>query len=347
MPETPHLAEESAAVCLTVGDPTGIGQEVAVKFLQRFMAGDVFNSASDSLSNHSPNQSGIRPLIVFGDLQALIQESERQGVRLPDDNHRVRYVDIRSQLPDLPASVEAHAGRVAYQSLEAAVAEIHAQRAAVLVTGPISKENLRHAGLSYSGHTEILQDLAERYYGQTYQSDMLFVYRGFRMLLLTRHVALREVSNTLSISGVQKSLDSLSAFLQQRCRIPKPRLCILGVNPHAGELDGDEEEFILQPALNAISQRYGFEIEPPVAADAAFRGFDIEHLSYDAYVAAYHDQGLIPFKLVAGLNAVNVTIGLPFLRTSVSHGTAPDIVGKNLASPNSLVEAYKAAIEFL
>jgi 4-hydroxythreonine-4-phosphate dehydrogenase len=212
------------------------------------------------------------------------------------------------------------------------------------VTGPISKENLQAAGIPYSGHTEILQYLARKAYQQPYQSDMLFLYEQFRMLLLTRHVALRKVSETLSIKGVVQSLGNLSVFLQNHCGINKPRLCVLGVNPHAGELDGDEEERVLKPALKLTSAKYGYPIQPPVAADAAFRHFNLNQLAYDAYVAAYHDQGLIPFKMVAGLSAVNVTIGLPFLRTSVSHGTAPDIVGQGIADPASLIAAYETAI---
>jgi 4-hydroxythreonine-4-phosphate dehydrogenase len=167
------------------------------------------------------------------------------------------------------------------------------------------------------------------------------------MLLLTRHVALRKVSEELSIPHIQQSIGSLAAFLKTQCHIEKPNLCILGVNPHAGEIDGDEEERILKPALKLISEKYGFGIEPPKPADAAFRHFDIDNLQYDAFVAAYHDQGLIPFKMVAGLSAVNVTIGLPFLRTSVSHGTAPDIVGQGLADPASLIAAYELALSFL
>jgi 4-hydroxythreonine-4-phosphate dehydrogenase len=140
-------------------------------------------------------------------------------------------------------------------------------------------------------------------------------------------------------------LENLAIFFRMQCQINSPRLCVLGVNPHAGELEGDEETRILKPALKLVSQKFGFGIEAPVAADAAFRHFDINRLDYDAYVAAYHDQGLIPFKMVAGLNAVNVTIGLPFLRTSVSHGTAPDIAGQGIADPCSLIEAYEAAIQ--
>jgi 4-hydroxythreonine-4-phosphate dehydrogenase len=174
---------------------------------------------------------------------------------------------------------------------------------------------------------------------------MLFLYGSFRMLLLTRHVALRRVSETLSVPDVTQSLDSLCLFLRERCGLPSPRLCILGVNPHAGELEGEEEEQILKPAMAVISRKYAIEIEPPAAADAVFRGFNAARPPYDAYVAAYHDQGLIPFKMAAGFKAVNVTIGLPFLRTSVSHGTASDIVGKGVADPGSLICAYQAAID--
>ena len=190
-----------------------------------------------------------------------------------------------------------------------------------------------------------MQHQARKLYQRPYQSDMLFVFGQFRMLLLTRHVALRKVSEALTIKGVTHSLSNLAEFFRDHCGIQSPRWAILGVNPHAGEVDGDEEERVLKPALRLIAERYGFGIEPPMSADAAFRHFDVNHLHYDAFVAAYHDQGLIPFKMVAGLSAVNVTIGLPFLRTSVSHGTAYDIVGQGIADPASLMAAYQAAVE--
>lgn len=321
----PEDASKSNAVCLTVGDPTGIGPEIAVKFLQ-----------------HATLQAEGPELVIYGDISQLGRVAQSMNCSLPETG-RIRYENIQGA--GLSES-EKPPGAVAYESLEAAVSEIHAGRAKVLVTGPISKENLQSAGISYSGHTEILQYLARKYWkNNAYQSDMIFLYRQFRMLLLTRHVPLRKVSEALSVRGVVQSLSSLSVFLKDHCRIEKPRLCILGVNPHAGELDGDEEERILMPALKLVSQKHGFEIDPPVAADAAFRHFDINNLQYDAYVATYHDQGLIPFKMVAGLSAVNVTIGLPFLRTSVSHGTAPDIVGQGIADPGSLIEAYNTALQ--
>lgn len=322
---------ETRTLCLTPGDSSGIGPEITVKFLHR-------------LAEH-PDAPIIR---VFGDIPALRRMSAQLTLPLPE-TEQVRYEDLSD-----PADVnhpEGQTGKMAYRSLEAAVAEIHAGRAHALVTGPISKERLQEAGLPFTGHTEILQHLARKYYQRPYQSDMLFVYGAFRMLLLTRHVPLRKVSESLSVKNVVRSLQNLSEFLLHRAGVEKPRLCMLGVNPHAGELadhfSEPEEIRILQPAARLISRQYGFDIEPPVAADAAFRHFNADNPPYDAYVATYHDQGLIPFKMVAGLNAVNVTIGLPFLRTSVSHGTAPDIVGRNLADPASLEAAYRAALQFM
>ncbi len=319
----PEMPSNTTTFCLTIGDYTGIGPEITARFLA-----------------HQADlpDDGVR-LRIFGDIANLVHTADALGIELPE-GHRFDYEDLQH------SRFTAHQklpGQVAYESIEAAVSEISAGHAQALVTGPISKENLHLAGIPFTGHTEMLQQLARKSYGQTFQSDMLFVYRQFRMLLLTRHVALRKVSESLSIREVTQSLSNLAEFFQTVCQIQTPRLCILGVNPHAGEIDGEEEERIIKPALKGVAQKYGFGIEPPVAADAAFRHFDIERLQYDAYVAAYHDQGLIPFKMVAGLNAVNVTIGLPFLRTSVSHGTAPDIVGQGIADPCSLIAAYTMA----
>jgi 4-hydroxythreonine-4-phosphate dehydrogenase len=172
---------------------------------------------------------------------------------------------------------------------------------------------------------------------------MLFVYQAFRMLLLTRHVPLRQVSQTLTVSAAVRSLDNLVRFLRNHQGIETPRIAMMGVNPHAGEIGGEEEREILLPAMAQIEERHQLTLPPPFPADALFRGFNLNQLPFDAYVAAYHDQGLIPFKLVAGFQAVNVTIGLPFIRTSVSHGTAPDIVGQGIADPSSLHEAVQLA----
>lgn len=315
----PEPLTQHPIVCLTIGDPTGIGPEITAKFLQQIQ-----------------DQT---PLIILGDIENLEETASRLNINLPRQSH-IQYENMRTEACKTP-------GALAYASLEAAVAKIHSGKAHILVTGPISKENLQEDGIGFSGHTEILQYLARKYYEKPYQSDMLFIYHQFRMLLLTRHVSLRKVSEELSIHGVRHSLDNLMSFLQHYAHIEKPKLCVLGVNPHAGELDGDEEERVLKPALKFVASKYALDIDLPKAADAAFRHFDVNHLQADAYVAAYHDQGLIPFKMVAGLEAVNVTIGLPFLRTSVSHGTAPDIAGQGIADPISLLAAYQLALSFL
>jgi 4-hydroxythreonine-4-phosphate dehydrogenase len=322
----PDTFAQNQTISLTIGDPTGIGPEIAAKFL-----------------NQLATQPDGRKIAIFGDTDHLAKTSESLQLQLPEGQN-FRYVDMQNT--GLGASRKSP-GEIAYESLIAATSEIHQGQADVLVTGPISKIHLEEANIPFSGHTEILQQQARKLYKRPYQSDMLFLYKEFRMLLLTRHVALRKVSEELSIKGVTQSLNNLAQFFRDHCGIQSPRLCILGVNPHAGEIDGDEEERILKPSLRLVSQKYGFGIEPPVAADAAFRHFDINKLHYDAFVAAYHDQGLIPFKMVAGLSAVNVTIGLPFLRTSVSHGTAHDIAGQGIADPSSLSAAYEAAIQLV
>ncbi len=317
----------SKTFCLTIGDPTGIGPEITAKFLQHFAM------------HHSGHH-----LRVYGDIYQLERLAEILHLPLPV-SEQIVYRNVQS----VPGAEhpQKQPGQVAYDALEAAVSDIHQGIGHILVTGPLSKEHLQEAGIHYSGHTEILQHLARQYYKHPYQSDMLFIYRQFRLLLLTRHVPLRKVHEELSIKGVQHSLDNLLVFLKRHAGIERPRLCLLGVNPHAGELDGEEEERVLKPAIRFVSEKHQVDIPPPVAADAAFRHFNMHDLNYDAYVAAYHDQGLIPFKMVAGLEAVNVTIGLPFLRTSVSHGTAPDIVGQGIADPSSLIEAYHVAAQLI
>ena len=144
---------------------------------------------------------------------------------------------------------------------------------------------------------------------------MLFVYDRFRMLLLTRHVPLSRVAETLTQADVETAFQTLQTFLIMQMGITHPRIAVMGVNPHAGEIGGREEAEILIPVMTRLNVLGLAQFEGPFPADALFRGFDLATQPYDAYVAAYHDQGLIPFKLIAGYQAVNVTLGLPFIRT--------------------------------
>lgn len=337
----------SSTLILTPGDPTGIGPEITVKALARL---DEF-----------PDMH----FIVVGSLTALDKAAAFLKLPLPH-NDRVRYQPVEADAP----------GASAYKALDVAVRMMGAGEARTLVTGPISKRNLKAAGIDFPGHTEILEDLARLYFTEStsdlappaktrdllkqvqvfasspqagrsepFRAEMLFVYKNFRLLLLTRHIELKDVPSVLARPGaVAGPLKTLIHFLRHQMKISEPRIALLGVNPHSGEIGGDEENKFYAPVMKAVNAIGASHLEGPFAADGFFRGFDAKKPGYDAIVAAYHDQGLIPFKLLAGFEAVNVTIGLPFLRTSVSHGTADDIAGLGFAREDSLMAAIHAAI---
>jgi len=233
--------------------------------------------------------------------------------------------------------ISAEAGRAAYDAVVAAVSDAMAGRVRAVVTGPINKEAWRLAGLRWAGHTDLLAHLtgADRV-------AMMFHADRLRVVLATVHVALAEVPRLLTRERLEAVI-TLAAEALPRFGFPAPRLAVAGLNPHAGEhgLMGHEDDEILGPAVEACRGR-GLRVTGPVPGDTVFvRALDGE---FDAVVAAYHDQGLIPMKVVAFGRAVNVTLGLPIIRTSVDHGTAFDIAGTGKADPSSLVEAVRLAI---
>lgn len=309
----PHLA-------ITIGDPTGIGPEITAKALQQVSA--------------FPNVQ----LSIIGDMSSLKKTATSLDLVLPS-HHHVEYLDVTSDSP----------GNTIFQSIETAVKLIAEKRADGLVTGPISKRHLQEAGHQAHGHTEILEALTHQYFNEPQaRAEMLFVFEKFRLLLLTRHIPLRDVPTALAQSGaVSRPIKTLIAFLRHRLKVSEPRLALLGVNPHAGEIGGDEESKYIKPVIHAVNAIGASQLVGPLPADGFFRDFDPQNSGYDAVVAAYHDQGLIPFKILAGHKAVNMTIGLPFVRTSVSHGTAEDIVGKNIAREDSLLAAIHTALDVL
>ncbi|MBY0449160.1 MAG: 4-hydroxythreonine-4-phosphate dehydrogenase PdxA [Cyanobacteria bacterium] len=315
--------------CITPGDPRGIGPEIVLKLLQ-------------TLSQEHTSFDLAFQLKIIGHFPTIAKTAQALNLPLPSEDPRIEWIDI-------PGNPESEAGKIAVEALNISTALIHGGQAQALITGPIAKEALYQSGFNYHGHTEILETLANQNYAhsQPYKADMLFLYQQFRMMLLTRHVPLRDVSHTLSINNTVATLNNTIQFLKTYCGIDTPHLCMLGVNPHAAEIDGTEERTILVPAIQQILGQQTVKIAGPLPGDAVFRGFDPLETPlsppYDAYIAAYHDQGLIPFKLVAGYRAVNVTIGLPFIRTSVSHGTAFDIAGQGIASAESLLQALVCA----
>jgi len=277
-------------IALTVGDPAGIGPEIAQK------------AAAD------PRVREACEPVLYGPANGAFA----------------------------PGVLSAEAGRAAYDAICAAVRDAQAGVVQAVATAPVNKLAFAHAGLPWKGHTDLLGHLTG-----SPRVAMMFWSEPLRVVLGTIHLPLAQVPAALTRETVD-GIIQLTARELPRFGFPRPRLALAGLNPHAGEdgLLGDEETRVLAPAVRAAAAA-GVSIAGPFPADTLFvravRG------EFDAVIACYHDQGLIPVKLLAFGRAVNVTLGLPIVRTSVDHGTAFDIAGKNMADPSSMVEAVLLA----
>jgi 4-hydroxythreonine-4-phosphate dehydrogenase len=231
-----------------------------------------------------------------------------------------------------PGELSAEAGRAAYEALCRAVKDAQNGVVAAVATAPINKLAFARAGLPWKGHTDLLAHLTG-----SPRVAMMFWSEPLKVVLATIHIPLASVTGALTRELVDGIID-LTWHELPRFGVSQPRLAVAGLNPHAGEegLLGHEERKVLRPAVEAAQKR-GVRIDGPYPGDTVFgravRG------DFDAVIACYHDQGLIPVKLLAFGRAVNVTLGLPIVRTSVDHGTAFDIAGKNVADPSSMIEA--------
>jgi 4-phospho-D-threonate 3-dehydrogenase / 4-phospho-D-erythronate 3-dehydrogenase len=279
---------------ITVGDPAGIGPEIARKACE-----------------NSELQRLCEP-ILYGPFTDTALQAFSVG------------------------KVSAKAGRAAYFAITAAVRDAIDGRVAAIATAPINKEAFAAAGLKWPGHTELLAHLTgARHVAMMFHADVL------RVVLATVHIPLSQVSASLTQDRLENTIE-LTASELPRFGVSSPRLAVAGLNPHAGEhgLFGREEQDVIRPAIVACRNR-GVSVDGPFPADTLFtratRG------EFDAVIACYHDQGLIPVKLVAFGRAVNVTLGLSIIRTSVDHGTAFDIAGRGIADPSSLIEAVRLA----
>ena len=234
--------------------------------------------------------------------------------------------------------VSAAAVRPAYDTIARAVDFAKRGDRDAIATAPISKLAFARAGLRWKGHTDLLAELCG-----TKRVAMMFHSRPLKVVLITVHVPLKDVSKYLTPALVDQTI-TLTAEAMAMFGVPQPRLALAGLNPHAGEngVLGDEDDRVLVPAVRQAREK-GITIEGPIPGDTVFvrasRG------EYDCVIACYHDQGLIPVKLLSFGHAVNVTIGLPIIRTSVDHGTAFDIAGKGVADPGSMIAAVKLAAE--
>ena len=326
------MADKVNKIVITTGDPNGIGAEITIKALRKM------NLSHDKIVLISNKKI----LDFYGGL-----------------NKDYEIIEVPYDAEITPGKVTKEAGEFSFQSVKLAC-EMGAK---AIVTAPVSKEAMHIAGHNFNGQTEILQ----KYLAHDGQlAEMLFVAGNFRVLLLTRHVPLKEINLTKEI--VVEKVSNLREFFVKHLGIVEPKFALCGFNPHSGEggILGREEIEILQPAVNELRAN-GINITNPLPADTLFVEMAKEYLNlmrltpscpsdtlpmgegrvgvcYDCIIANYHDQGLIPIKTVAGDKTVNMTIGLDIIRTSPGHGTAFDISGKNIADETGMIEAIKAVL---
>lgn len=312
---------------VTLGDPEGIGPEVCGRAL-------LTPELRTALA------AGTYRLLVCGPLEALWEQVTVDERRLLERLPGVDWVSVPAWAAGPSGLVRRPPGEVVWEMLEQAVELVASGAADGIVTGPIIKANLQAVGAPYSGHTEIFEHHARRYFPDAngpVRAEMLFVYKALRVLTLTRHVPLRDVEGLITPEALAETMGVVAGFAERTGLVPF-QVALLGVNPHAGEVGGVAERDVMGPFVAGYSSPV-VHLTGPLPADAAFRGLSAECPPYHLYLSAYHDQGLIPMKLLGGFQCVNVTIGLPFIRTSVSHGAALDIVGQGVALPDSLVAA--------
>lgn len=318
-------------IAVTMGDPAGVGPEVIVKALAR------------------PEPWEVCSPLVVGDPIVLERACKVVGKKVPiralgstAEGLASRGLNViratHENLGDIQwGKLDARCGRAQVDFLRKAVDMALAGEVQALVTAPIHKVGLKMAGVDFPGHTEMLAA-----WSGAQSFAMMLAGKRLRVVPVTLHCSLRQALERLSTERIREAALLACRSLKEWFGMPSPRLAVAGLNPHAGDqgLFGDEEERIIAPAVNILKQE-GIQADGPMVPDAVFR-MAADGL-FDVVVAMYHDQGLIPLKLLERDQAVNVTLGLPIIRTSVDHGTAYDIAGTGKASEGSLLEALMLA----
>lgn len=325
-------APSRPTLAITMGEPAGIGPEVIVKALA------------------DPDIRSLARFVIFGLNEQLAYAADlaeidpfwwrmQAGRAINADRHDVLVVDF-DEFSLLGSSIRQPSkagGEASMRFLDEAVTAALAGQVQGVITAPICKESWQLAGFRWPGHTEYLawRTKAPRH-------AMMFAGGPLRVTLATIHLPLMDIRNKFTIGCVFNPIDLTAAALRDWFGLPRPRIAVCGLNPHAGEAGqfGDEEERIIAPAI-LMAKEAGIAADGPYPADTIFRR--ALRGEFDAVIAMYHDQGLIPLKLVAFDESVNLTLGLPIARTSVDHGTAFDIVGRNEANPGSMKAAIRMA----
>lgn len=313
------LKNQKPVVGITLGDPGGIGPEVITQTLRR-------------LRKPFPFQP-----IIFGVPEAFPSRFlKTEKIDFQDVSAEARRLMAPGTLPSIiPGRVALSNACMAYASIKAAAQFAIQGKVRAIVTAPVNKTAMRLVDPRFHGHTEFLADLSG-----AKKFAMMFVSPRLNVTLVTIHVPLRKVSTLIQKALVFDKIKLTHDFLKRYFRISKPRLAVCALNPH-GKETGPEDEAEIRPAV-LRARRAGIQAEGPLPGDQVF--YDAYHGRFDAVVSMYHDQGLAPFKMIAFRDGVNVTLGLPFIRTSPDHGTAFDIAGKGKADPVSFQSALELAV---
>lgn len=322
------MPERPAPIAVTIGDPAGIGPDITLaSWLER-------------------SRQGLPPFMLYGDPGVLAQRARALGWSVP-----IATVGTAAEAGDAFASalpvrdVRASADALVVAAIEAAVAAVVAGEAPALVTNPATKKALQGPSLPYPGHTELLAALAARHHGgRVFRPVMMLAADELRVVPTTVHIPLAAVPAALTRQLLVDTMRTTAAALRLDFGIAAPRLAVCGLNPHAGEggLIGTEEDQVILPAIAELVAE-GVIVAGPLSADTLFHAE--ARRSYDAAIAMYHDQALIPIKTLAFDRGVNVTLGLPFVRTSPDHGTAFALAGTGKARPGSFIAALRLAAE--
>ena len=327
-----------APLAVTGGDPAGIGFDITLKAWAQRTA------------------LNLPPFALFANAGAVIERATTLGLNVPIERisalsqtatafaRNLPVIDVAQSKLTRAGHPNSANGAAVIACIEQATAAVIAGHASALVTNPIAKNVLYAAGFKHPGHTEFLAALAERHNpGQSFIPVMLLSCDELRVVPLTIHVPLAVVPGLISEATIIQTARILHAGLIRDFGIADPRIAVAGLNPHAGEAGtiGREDEEIVRPAVEAL-QREGLRVTGPHSADTLFHAVARE--TYDAVIAMYHDQALIPIKTLAFDRGVNMTLGLPFVRTSPDHGTAFDIAGSGAARPESFIEALRLAL---
>ena len=317
-----------------MGDPAGVGPELCLRVLQSH---EIVLQCIPLIFGDATILKTVASILKLNCPDSIVDISDWITGKTPSEASII-HCPVAGSKRIKPGKISSVCGKSAYRYIAEAVSSALQKRISAIVTAPICKEALNLAGINYPGHTELLAELTD-----TENYCMMLTSEKITVSLVTTHIAISELPLALSINKILNVIRLTNQTIK-RIKKKQPELIVCGLNPHSGEhgLFGNEERKFIEPAVSKAKQE-GIKCEGPLPSDTAFIPSRIS--TTDAYVCMYHDQALIPFKMLAFDTGVNVTLGLPIIRTSVDHGTAFDIAWKGIAKPSSLFHAIKLAIK--